>query len=99
MDKAKAVVYALLAAAFYAINVPFSKLLLSHVGPTSMAVLLYLGAGLGIGIMSLGSRQRGEKLSRKDLPFVIGMIVLDIAAPIFLNLPKFSPKILQSVRN
>ncbi len=47
---------------------------------------LYLGAGLGIGIMSLGSRQRGEKLSRKDLPFVIGMIVLDIVAPIFLML-------------
>ena len=51
-----------------------------------MAALLYLGAGLGIGIMSLGSRQRGEKLSRKDLPFVIGMIVLDIVAPIFLML-------------
>ena len=86
MDKTKSILYALLAAAFYAINVPLSKLLLNHVGPTTMAALLYLGAGLGIGIMSLGSRQRGEKLTKNDMPFVIGMIALDIAAPIFLML-------------
>ena len=86
MNKAKSVLYALLAAAFYAINVPLSKLLLSHVGPTTMASLLYLGAGIGIGLMSLFRRQRGEKLAKKDMPFVIGMIVLDIAAPIFLML-------------
>ena len=67
MYKAKAALYALLAAAFYAINDPLSKLLLNHVGPTSMAALLYLGAGPGIGVMSLGSRQRGEKLSRKPV--------------------------------
>lgn len=86
MNKAKSVLYALLAAAFYAINVPLSKLLLSHVGPTTMASLLYLGAGIGIGLMSLFRHQRGEKLAKKDMPFVIGMIVLDIAAPIFLML-------------
>ena len=54
-----------------------------------MAALLYLGAGIGIGILSLfnkGDRIQSEKLLRKDLPFVIGMIVLDIAAPIFLML-------------
>ncbi len=52
-----------------------------------MAALLYLGAGIGIGIVSLFNRKdrkREEKLSGKDLPFVIGMIVLDIAAPILL---------------
>ena len=86
MDKTKAVLYALLAAAFYAISVPVSKLLLTHVGPTTMAALLYLGAGLGVGIMSLTRRQRGERLSKKDMPFVIGMIALDTAAPIFLML-------------
>ena len=72
-----------MAAAFYAINVPFSKLLLNHIGPTTMAALLYLGAGIGVGLMSIG-RNKGEKLNRNDLPYVIGMIVLDIAAPIFL---------------
>ncbi|MGN0546534.1 MAG: EamA family transporter [Acutalibacteraceae bacterium] len=87
MSKPKAILFALLAAAFYAINVPFSKLLLNRVEPTSMAALLYLGAGIGIGIMSLfGKKEKSEKLGRKDLPFVIGMIALDIAAPIFLML-------------
>ena len=54
-----------------------------------MAALLYLGAGIGIGILSLlnkKDRKQSERLSRKDLPFVIGMIILDIAAPIFLML-------------
>ena len=91
MDKQKttAIIYALLAAVFYAINVPISKILLKNVGPTTMAALLYLGAGIGIGILSLFNkkdRKNSERLSRKDLPFVIGMIVLDIAAPIFLML-------------
>ncbi len=87
IQKAKSILYALLAAAFYAINVPFSKLLLNHVGAATMAALLYLGAGTGIGIMSLFNKQeKSAKLDRKDLPFVIGMIGLDIAAPIFLML-------------
>lgn len=85
--KAKAILYALLAAVFYAVNVPMSKWLLIDVEPTTMAALLYLGAGAGIGIMSLfGKNEKDEKLSKNDLPFVIGMIVLDIAAPIFLML-------------
>ncbi len=89
MNKSKAILYAFLAAVFYAVNVPVSKVLLQDVGPTTMAALLYLGAGIGIGILSLFNRKDGEKanpLSRKDLPFVLGMIVLDIAAPIFLML-------------
>ena len=85
MNRAKSIAFAILAAAFYAINVPFSKLLLSHIGPTTMAALLYLGAGIGVGLMSIG-RDKGEKLDKNDLPYVIGMIVLDIAAPIFLML-------------
>ena len=36
-----AVIYAVLAALFYAFNVPFSKLLLSYIPPTCMAGLLY----------------------------------------------------------
>ena len=87
MQKTKSIIYALLAAAFYAINIPFSKLLLNHVGTTTMAALLYLGAGIGIGFISLfNKREQSAKLDRKDLLFVVGMIVLDIAAPIFLML-------------
>lgn len=81
--------FAFLAAVFYAINVPISKVLLQHVGPTTMAALLYLGAGIGIGIMSLFNkkdREKAESLTKAELPYIVGMIVLDIAAPIFLML-------------
>ena len=81
--------FAFLAAVFYAINVPISKVLLQHVGPTTMAALLYLGAGIGIGMMSLFNkkdREKAESLTKADLPYIVGMIVLDIAAPIFLML-------------
>ena len=44
--KYQALVYATLAAVFYAINIPASKLLLREVGPTTMAALLYLGSGM-----------------------------------------------------
>ena len=89
MKKVTAIVYAILAAVFYAISIPASKLLLDRIGPMTMAALLYLGAGIGIGIMSLflkKDRKASEQLSKTDLPFVIGMIVLDIAAPILLML-------------
>ena len=89
MDKnnVKAIIYAFMAAVFYAINVPFSKLLLSAMEPTLMAGFLYLGAGIGIGAMSpflVKDKKQAERLTKRDLPYVIGMIVLDIAAPIFL---------------
>ncbi len=49
----KTILYALLAAVFYAINIPASKVMLRDVGPTTMAALLYLGAGIGIALLSL----------------------------------------------
>lgn len=88
-NKLKVIMFAFLAAVFYAINVPISKVLLQHVGPTTMAALLYLGAGIGIGMMSLFNkkdREKAESLTKAELPYIVGMIVLDIAAPIFLML-------------
>lgn len=85
----KAIVCALLAAILYAVNVPVSKILLKDIGPATMAALLYLGAGIGIALLSLfnvKSMKVSKPISRKDMPFVVGMIVLDIAAPIFLML-------------
>lgn len=48
-----AVIYALAAAALYAINVPCSKMLLTEVPPVFMTGLLYLGAGIGVGLLLL----------------------------------------------
>ena len=82
---------AILAAALYAINSPLSKILLDYLPPTLMAGFLYLGAGLGMGIIALARKvtkkqQTEAKLTKAELPYTIAMIVLDIAAPIFLLL-------------
>ena len=87
--KSIAIGFAILAAALYAINIPLSKLLLTHVDATMMAALLYLGAGVGMLLYSiagtlLGKETIKEPLTRKELPYTIAMIVLDIAAPILL---------------
>ena len=80
--------YAILAAALYAINIPLSKLLLIRVQPTVMAALLYLGAGFGLLLYSLfrTDTEKGDPLTRSELPYTLGMILLDIAAPILLML-------------
>ena len=84
--KSIATLFATLAAALYAINIPLSKILLTQIAPTMLAAFLYLGAGLGLLLYGLisGEKERGESLTRAELPFTIGMIVLDIAAPILL---------------
>ena len=80
---------AVLAAALYALNSPFSKLLLPYMPSTLMAGFLYLGAGLGMAVLALKRKASGRPeaeacLTKKELPYPIAMIVLDIAAPISL---------------
>ncbi len=94
MNKNKlSIFFAVLAAALYAVNVPLSKLLqeIAHVPPTMLAGFLYLGAGSGIAVMlfikKITNRELNEQwLTKKDLPYTVAMVVLDIAAPIFLML-------------
>lgn len=86
-----AIVYAILAAVSYGVSSPLSKLLLVRISPTLMAALLYLGAGMGMALISLIRNRRSTtrkeaRITKKELPFVIGMILLDIAAPILLML-------------
>ena len=85
------ILLAILAAALYAINSPFSKLLLDYMPSTLMAGFLYIGAGLGMGVIALMRKARKaerteEKITKADLPYTLAMIFLDIAAPIFLLL-------------
>jgi Permeases of the drug/metabolite transporter (DMT) superfamily len=85
----KGILLAILAAALYAINAPFSKILLNSIPATLMAGFLYLGAGICMLFILLlrkckKTTRPENKLSKEDLPYTILMILLDIAAPIFL---------------
>ncbi len=85
----KAVLMAILAAALFGLNAPVSKVLLAGVPAAFMASLLYFGAGLGMLAISLvkraGKRERSEaRITKKEMPYVAGMILLDVAAPICL---------------
>ena len=85
----KGILLAVLAAALYAISTPLSKLLLAELPPTFLAAFLYLGAGVGMSAVSLfqgvaSKKQIENRLDKSDTPYVIGMILLDVAAPILL---------------
>jgi drug/metabolite transporter (DMT)-like permease len=101
-----AIIWAILAAVLYAISSPVSKILLDEVPPTMMASLLYLGAGLGMSIIGLYRYKQGNlkdemRLTKKEMPFTIGMIVLDIMAPILLmvGLTKTTPATVSLLNN
>ena len=85
----KGIFLAILAAAFYALNAPFSKLLLEFMPERLMAGFLYLGAGIcmaavGLVRLAVGKKDSESRLTSKDLPYTAAMILLDIAAPICL---------------
>ncbi len=87
----KGVFLAILAAALYAINAPLSKILLEYMPSTLMAGFLYVGAGLGmLAIAAIRKTRHVEtneaRLTKTELPFTVAMILLDVAAPIFLLL-------------
>ncbi len=82
-------VLALAAAALYALSAPASKILMGDVDPSAMASLLYLGAGIGlVAVLSvrrlIGIRGDGGSLGRGDAPYILAMVVLDVAAPVLL---------------
>lgn len=79
------IVYALLAAILFGLNAPLSKVLLAEVPPLFMAAFLYLGAGLGMLLLLLFQFEKKEaSLSKKETPWAVAMILLDVAAPILL---------------
>src|SRR5665647_548001 len=89
--KYKSVGMAILAALLYGISSPISKLLLEELPPTLMASLLYLGAGFGMVCISIYNitmkkAQLEASITVKEAPYIVGMILLDIAAPILLML-------------
>ena len=70
---------ALASATLFGTSTPVAKLLLGVTDPLLLAGLLYLGSGIGLGLIGLGARLSGRAaeapLRRRDLPW-LGLIVL-----------------------
>ena len=84
-----AVLQAILAAGLYALSAPFAKMLLREMPPMMTAAFLYIGAGLGMSVVglirNLHRKERTEpRLTRKELPYTIAMVAMDVAAPVYL---------------
>jgi drug/metabolite transporter (DMT)-like permease len=87
-NKFVSIFYAILAALCYGISTPASKLLLKNISPVFIAGLLYTGAGFGMLLVNIFRNKRipskEAKITQKELPYAVAMIVLDVLAPIFL---------------
>jgi drug/metabolite transporter (DMT)-like permease len=83
MKKYLPILSAALAALLYALSTPFLKMTLVVVEPVFLAGLLYLGAGLGMLMMCMFTKE-SMPFRKKQYPYVLGMILLDILAPILL---------------
>jgi drug/metabolite transporter (DMT)-like permease len=87
--RTSAIGMALLAALLYGVSAPIAKRLLDDLTPILLAALLYLGAGIGMAVVQVLKNQRRKPskeatIAKSDAWYVAGMILLDVAAPIFL---------------
>ncbi len=80
----------LIAAVLYGISIPISKIILQNdVQPVMLAAFTYLGAGIGLGLYNLFNKfalgkNINEPLTKKELPYTLAMVILDITAIILL---------------
>jgi drug/metabolite transporter (DMT)-like permease len=79
-ERHRGVGLALAAAALFGASTPFAKLLLTDAAPQLLAGLLYLGSGIGLGLVWLRARSSAEvaretALTRRDIPWLGGAIV------------------------
>lgn len=83
---------ALASAILFGLATPFAKLLLGATDPQMLAGLMYLGAGLGLGVVLLGRRATGRSateapLRRADMPWLLAVVLFGgIAGPVLLML-------------
>ncbi|MBC3889087.1 EamA family transporter [Acetobacterium paludosum] len=73
----------MLAAVLFGFNAPFSKLLINELSPLFLATLLYLGAGIGMTVLTFFNQNRKLEskeagLTKKEMPYVMLMISLNI---------------------
>jgi drug/metabolite transporter (DMT)-like permease len=81
-------VIALISAALFGLSTPLAKILLGDLSPWALACLLYLGSGLGLGLIVLlrrGTQQTEAKLVRQDIPWLAGTVIFGgVIGPILL---------------
>jgi drug/metabolite transporter (DMT)-like permease len=76
---------ALGAAVLFGASTPISKLLLGDIGPWMLAGILYLGAGLGLGLFRVVRPGHEAALQRSDYPWLaVVVLVGGIAGPLLL---------------
>ena len=78
--KSRGIAMALTAAVLFGASAPFAKLLLATSSPQLLAGLLYLGSGIGLGIVWLKRRRSTEvaretPLTRRDAPWLAAAIL------------------------
>ncbi len=86
----RGIVYAIAAAVLFGASTPIAKVLLIGIDPAMLAALLYLGAGVGLGLAAVGRRLIGLRsnehpLQRRDGPR-LALVVLfgGVLGPLFL---------------
>ena len=80
----KSMLFALLAAVFYAINIPLSKVLLNDIGSTMMASFLYLGAGIGIGLLSVIINDN-KKVNKLDSNYFVALFFMILGTMLIIK--------------
>ena len=81
-----AIAAALGAAALFGLTVPLAKRTLAVESPWLVAGLLYLGSGIGLGILAVMQRRRWT-VARSELPWLCGAILSGgVVAPVLLML-------------
>lgn len=81
--------YGLAAAALFGVSVPLAKILVPATGPVMLAALLYLGAGVGVTVLSAFLRDvregRESGLTRPDIPLLLGIVASGaVVGPVLL---------------
>ena len=76
--------FAIAAALLFGVSAPLAKLFLDQISPLLLAALLYLGSGLGLGLLRLG-RGRLAGLNSKDwLWLALAILAGGVLAPVLL---------------
>lgn len=66
---------AIAAALLFGLSTPAAKAIVGNVHPLLVAGLLYLGSGVGLGIIILLGQRHGVRLKRADLPWLLATVL------------------------